>query len=99
MEDDDEKTDETGASIKATNVESEIDTLHLQSSHPKEQPKTRNCMSPPTTEPTPIFINRPIFFSVALCRDRVEQTICRSDCETAVTVHPSHAITVPPPTY
>lgn len=35
VEDDDEKTGETGASIRATSVESEIDIIHLQSSHPK----------------------------------------------------------------
>lgn len=55
VEDDDEKTGETGASIRATSVESEIDIIHLQSSHPKEQPKTRSCISPSTTKPTPHY--------------------------------------------
>ena len=91
MEDDDEKTGETGASTRATSVESEIDTLHLQSSHPKEQPKTRSCMSPPTTEPTPTPINRPISSSVALCRD------LGGDGGITATVYPPHAITLPPP--
>ena len=97
VEDDDEKTGETGASTRATSVESEIDTIHLQSSHSKEQPKTRSCMSPPTTEPTPTPINRPISSSVALYRNRVEQATCRGDCGITTTVHPPHAITVPPP--
>lgn len=95
MEDNDEKTGETGASIRATSVESEIDIIHLQSSHPKEQPKTRSCMSPPITKPTPTPINRSISSSVALRRDRVEQAICRGDCGITTTVHPSHTIIVP----
>ena len=96
VEDDDEKTGKTGASTRATSVESEIDTIHLQSSYPKEQPKTRSCMSPLTTEPTPTPINRPISSSVALCRDRVEQATCRGNCG-ITNDHPPYAITVPPP--
>ena len=40
VEDDDEKTGETGASTRATSMESEIGTVNFQSSHPREQPKT-----------------------------------------------------------
>ena len=97
VEDDDEKTGETGASTRATSVESEIGTLHLQSSHPREQPKTHSCLSPPTTKPTPTPINRPISSSVALYRDQVEQATCGGDGGITTTVYPPHAITVPPP--
>ena len=69
MKDNDEKIDETGVSIRATSVESEIDIIHLQSSHPKEQSRTRSCISPLTTKPTLILINRSISSSVALCGD------------------------------
>ena len=97
MVEDDEKTGETSASTRATSVESEIDTIHLQSSHPRKQQKTHGCLSPPTTEPTPSPIDRPISSSVALCRDRVEQATCGGDGGITATVYPPHAITVPPP--
>ena len=97
VEDDDEETGGTGASTRATSVESEIDTIHLQSSHPKEQPKTRSCMSPPTAKPTPTPIDRPISSSVALSRDRVEQATRGGGRGIVATVYSPHAITVPSP--
>ncbi len=78
-------------------MKSEIDTVHLQSSHPREQPKTHACLSPPTTEPTTSPFDRPISPNVAPSRDRVEQVIRESDREAAATVHPLHAIIVIPP--
>ncbi|KAF6238790.1 hypothetical protein HO173_003297 [Letharia columbiana] len=101
VEDNDEKTGETDASTRATSVESEIDTIHLQSSHPKEQPKTHGCWSlstsGPTTEPTTSPFDRPNSPSIVLSHDRIEQAICGGNRRAAVTVHPPHAITVPPP--
>ncbi len=96
VEDNEEKTGETGGSTRATSMESEIGTVCLQSSHPREQPKTDGCLSPPTTEPTSSPFNRPISPSVALPCDPVEQAISGGDCGAATTVHPPHAITVPP---
>ncbi len=91
MGDDDEKTSETGASSRATSMESEIGTVHLQSFHAREQPKTHGCLNPPTTEPSPSPIDCPISSSVALCRDR------GGDGGIIATVYPPHALTVPPP--
>ena len=91
VEDDDEKTSETGASTRATSVESEIGTVHLQSSYPREQAKRHGCLGPPTTEPTPSSIDRPISSSVALCRDRVEQATCGGDGGITATVYTPHA--------
>ena len=104
VEDDEEKTGETGetgGSTRATSMESEISTIHLQSSHPREQPKTHGCLSPnttsPTTSPTTSSLDRSISPSVALCCDRVEQIIRGGDRGAATTVDPPHAITVTPP--
>ena len=97
MIEDDEKTGKTSASTRATSVESEIDTIHLQSSHPRKQQKTHICLSPPTTEPTPFPIDCLISSSVALCRDQVEQATYKGDGGITTTVYPPHAITVPPP--
>jgi len=97
VEDDEEKNGETGGSTRATSMNSEIGTAHLQSSHPKQQPKTHGCLSPTTTEPTPSSLDRPISPSVALSCDRVEQSISGGDGGAAATVHPPHAITVPQP--
>ena len=66
MGDDEEEAGETGGSTRATSIESEIDIVHLQSSHPREQPKTHGCLSPTTTEPTNSPFDRPISPSVAL---------------------------------
>ena len=96
MEDDDETTGETSASTRAMSVESEISTVDLQSSHASGQPKTHGCLSPPTTEPYPSPIDRPISSSVALSWDRVEQATCGGDRRITATVYPPHAITVPP---
>ena len=97
VEDDDEKTGETSASTRATSVESEIGTVDLQTSHASGQPKTHGCLSPPTTEPAPSLIDRPISSSVALSWDRVEQATCGGDRRITATVYRPHAITVPPP--
>ena len=97
VEDDDERTGKTSASTRATSVESEIGTVNLQSSHASGQPKTHGCFSPPTIEPTPSPIDRPISSTVALSRDRVEQATCGGDRRITATVYPPHAITVPPP--
>ncbi len=101
VEDDDEKTGETDPSTRATSVESEIDTIHLQSSHPRKQPKTHSCLSPsttgPTTEPTTSPFDPPISPSIALSHDRIEQAIRGGDRGAVMTVYPPHAITVTPP--
>ena len=97
VEDDDEKTGETSASTRATSVESEIDTVHLESSSASGQPKTYSCLSPPATKPTPSPIDRPISSSVALSRDRVEQVTCGGDRRITATIYPLHASPVPPP--
>ena len=99
VEDDEEKTGETGGS---TSMESEISTIHLHSSHPKEQPNTHGCLGPPTTtepttEPTTSPSDRPISPSVALSRDPVEHAIRGGARGAAATVYPPHAITVTPP--
>ncbi len=88
VEDDEEKTGETGGS---TSMESEISTIYIQSSHPREQPK--GCLSPTTTEPT-TSLNHPISPSVALSCNRVEQTIRGGNRGVAATVYPPYAITV-----
>jgi len=82
-------------------VESEIGNAYLQSSHPREQPKTQGCLSltvtEPTTEPTTSPFDRPISPSVALSRDPVERTICGGDCETTATVHLLSVTAATPP--
>ena len=100
VEDNEEKTGETDVSTKVTSMEPEIGTVHLKSSHLREQPKTHGCLSPattaePTTEPTTSPFNRATSPSVALSCDPVEQAISGGDREAAATVHPPHAITVP----
>ena len=97
VEDNEEKTGETGGSTRAMSMESEIGTAHLQSFHPRKQPKTRDCLSPTTTGPTTSPFDRPISPSTALSHDRAEQAIRGGDRGAAVTVHPPHAITVTPP--
>jgi len=97
VEDDKEKTGETGGSTRATSTESEISTAHLQSSHPREQPKTHGCLCPTTPEPTTSPCDSPVSPSVALSRHPVEQAIRGGDGGAAATVYPPHAITVTPP--
>jgi len=71
VEDDEEKTGETGGSTRATSMKSEIGNVHLKSSHSREQPKTHDCMSPATTtEPIISSIDRPISLSVAVPQNR-----------------------------
>ncbi len=101
VEDDDEKTGETDPSTRATSVESEIDTIYLQSFHLRKQPKTHSCLSPsttgPTTEHTTSPFDPPISPSIALSHDRIEQAIRGGDRGAVITVYPPHAITVTPP--
>jgi len=89
VEDDEEKTGETGGSTRASSMESEIGNLHLKSSHLREQPKTHGCLSPATTtEPTTSPIDRPIFPSVALPQDRGTQAVHGGDHGATATVDP-----------
>ncbi len=97
VEDDEEKTGETGGSTRATSMESEIGNVHLKSSHPREQPKTHGCLSPatttepntePTTKPTTSPTDRPISPSVALPQDRGTQAVHGGDHGAIVTVDP-----------
>ncbi len=93
VEDDEEKTGEIGGSSRATSVESEISTIHLQSSHPREQPKPHGCLSPPTTtepttEPTTSPIDRPVSPSVALPQDRGTQAVHGGGHGATATVDP-----------
>ena len=98
IEDDGEMTSETGASTRATSVESETDTAHLSSSHPKEQPKMYDCLNPHTAvEPTTSFLRRPTFASIALTQDRGEQTVPGGDYGAAATVTPSSVTATTPP--
>ena len=100
MGDNDEKTGESDASTRTTSVESEIDIKHLQSSHPRKQPKRHGCLSPsttgPTTDPTTDPFDRPISPSIALSYNRIEQASRGSNRGAAVTIYPPHAITVLP---
>ena len=100
VEDDEEKTGETGGSTRATSKGSEISTAHLQSSLPREQRKTHGCLSPnttlPTTSSTTSSLDRSISPSVALSCDRVKQTIRGGDRGAATTVYPLHAIAIIP---
>lgn len=90
VEDDDEKTGENDPSTRATSVVSEIDTIHLQSSHPKKQPKTHNCLSPNTTEPiikpTTSPFDRPITLNITLFHNRIEQTIRENNREAIIII-------------
>ena len=89
VEDDEEKTDETSHSTRATSMESKIDTIHLQSSHSREQSETHGCLSPLTiTFPTASPLDHPISLNVLSSRDPVEQTIRRGDHGAAATVNP-----------
>ena len=101
IEDNDEKIGEFDASTRATSVESEIGTVHLQSSHPRKQPKRHGCLNPsiigPITGSITFLYNRPISPSIALSHDRIEQVIRGGDYGAAVIVHPFYAITLTPP--
>ncbi len=89
MEDDEDKTGKTGGSTRATSINSEISTTRLQSSHPREQPKTHGCLSSPTTnEPTASPTNRPISPSVALSQDRGTQAVHGDDHGATAIVYP-----------
>ena len=73
MEDDEEKTDESGDSTRATSMESKIDTIYLQSSHSKKQSMTQGFLSP-INVPTASPLDWPTFLNVLSPRDPVEQT-------------------------
>lgn len=90
VENDYEKTVKIDDSIRVTSVESKIGIIRLQSFHPRKQSKTHDCLSPPTTKPTPSPIDRPISSNVALCRD------LENDGGITPTVYPPHAIILPP---
>ena len=98
IEDDGETTSETGASTRATSVESETGTAHLSSSHPREQPKTHGCLNPHTaTEPTTSFLDCPTTPSIVLPQDRGEQTAREGDYGAVATVKPSSLTAATPP--
>ena len=93
--------------LSAPRIETKMGTDYLQSSLPREQPKTHRCLSPNTTSPitsptttlpitssTTSSLDRSISPSVALSCDRVEQTICRGDRGAVTTVYPPYAIAV-----
>ncbi len=101
VKDNNEKTGETDASTRAISVESEIDTIRPQSSHPRKQLKTHCCWTPstprPITETTTSSFDCPISPSTALSHDQIEQTIRGGNYGGAGIVHPPHAIIVTPP--
>lgn len=97
VEDNDETTCETDTSTKSTSVESEISTAQLPSSHPREQPKTHDCLSAPTTiEPTTKPLDCSSSLSVTLPQNRGEQTAREDDHEAAMTIHPYSVIAATP---
>ena len=78
-------------------VESEIGAAHLQSSHPKERPRTYGGLSTYTTiEPTAEPFDHPISPSVALPQGQVVQTIRGGDEGAAATVGPLSVTTATP---
>ena len=96
VEDDEKKTDETSHSTRATSMESKIDTLHLQSSHSREQSETYGCLGPLTiTVPTASPLDHPISLNVLSSRDPVEQTIRKGDHGAAATVNPLGTAVIP----
>jgi len=98
IKDDDETTNEIDASTRATSVESETSIAHLSSSHPREQPKTHDCLNPHTaTEPTTSFLDCSTTPSIVLPQDRGEQTAREGDYEAVATVNPSSVIAITPP--
>lgn len=98
MEDEEEeKFDKTGGSTRATSLEPETSTTHLESSHPREQPKKCDRLSPSAImESTISSPDRSSSFSIALSHDRVEQTIREGNRGAAATIHLSHIITSTP---
>lgn len=96
-DDDEKKTDETGCSTRATSIEPEISTTHLESSHTREQPKKCECLSPSATiESTISPPDHPNSFNIALSHDRVEQTILEGNRGAAATIHLSHTTATSP---
>jgi hypothetical protein len=67
MKNDEEKTDETDDSIRATSMKSKIGNVHLKSFHLRKQLKTHDCISSATIIKSIIFsIDRSISLSVAV---------------------------------
>jgi len=100
IEDDGETTGETGASMRATSVESETGTAHRSSSHPREQPKTHGCLDSHTaTAPTTSFLDCSTTPGIVLPQDRGKRTVRGGDYRAAATVNPSSvtAATSPSP--
>lgn len=88
IKNDKEKTDETDSSIS---MESEISTIHIKSSHLREQSK--GCLSLTITKSI-TSLDHFISLSIALFCNWVEQTICKGDHRAAVIIYLSHTITV-----
>jgi len=98
IEDDGETTGETGASMRATSVESETGTAHRSSSHPREQPKTHGCLNSHTaTEPTTSFLDCSTTPSIVLPQDRGERTVRGGDYGAAATINLSSVIAATSP--
>ena len=98
IKDDGETTGETGASMRATSVESETGTAHRSSSHPREQPKTHGCLNSHTAiEPTTSFLDCSTTPGIVLSQDRGEQTVREDDYGAAATVNPSSVIAATSP--
>ena len=89
-----EKTSESGGSIRIISIKSEIDTIYLWSSYQREHSNINDCLNSFTTEPTTSLFNYLISFNVALFCNSFEQTISEDNCGTVTTTHSSHAITV-----
>lgn len=97
-DDDEEKTDETGGFTRATSMEPETSTTHLESSHPREQPKKCDRLSPSATIESIISSpDRSSSSSIALSHDIVEQTTREGNRGAAATIHLSHIITATSP--
>jgi hypothetical protein len=90
IEDDGETTSETGASTRATSVESEVAIAHLSRSHPMEQPKMHGCLNArTTTSPTTSPVDRPTSLG--------GQTVRGGDHGAAVIVRPYSVTAATPP--
>ena len=77
-------------------MESEIDTVHLQSYHSREQSKTHDCLSPLTIAESTVFpLDRPISLNVLSSRDPVEQAIRGGDRGAAATVNSLSTAVIP----
>lgn len=88
MVDDEENTDEIGSSTGAMSMGPGIGIPHLESFHPKEQPKTYDCWSPSTIIKSIISpSDHPNSHGIALFHDRVDHTIPEDNRGAAATIH------------